>query len=216
MSTRILLVDDHAILRQGLRHLLEKEPDMKVIAEAGDGQTGVRMVQEHSPDVVLMDIAMPGINGIEATSQILAAAPSTKVIGLSMYADKQYVTGMLQAGASGYVPKDCDFEELVQGIRAVVANQMYLSPTITRTLVKGYLHQLNNNGSKFPTLTHKEQEVLRLLAEGKTTREAANCLGVSVKTVETHRQHITEKLKLHSLADLVKYAIREGIASLDE
>ena len=217
MSTRILLVDDHTIIRQGLRSLLEKEPDMKVVAEAGDGQASLGMVQEYAPDVVLMDIAMPGLNGIEATSQILASAPSTRIIGLSMYKDKRFVTGMLQAGASGYMPKDCVFEELVQGIRAVVANKMYLSPTVTPTLVKSYLHQIDNiNGTRFSTLTRKEREVLRLLAQGKATREVANCLGVSVKTIETHRRHITEKLNVHSLADLVKYAIREGITSLDE
>ncbi len=217
MSTRILLVDDHTIMRQGLRSLLEKEPDMEVVAEAGDGQTSLRLVQEHAPDVVLMDIAMPGLNGIEATSQILAAAPSTRVIGLSMYTDKHFITGILRAGASGYMPKDCAFEELVQGIRSVAANKMYLSPTITHTVVKSYLHQFNNiNGARVSPLTHKEREVLGLLAQGKSTREIANGLGVSVKTVETHRQHITEKLDLRSVAGLVKYAIREGIASLDE
>lgn len=216
MSTRILLVDDHTIIRQGLRSLLEKEPDMEVVAEAGDGPSSLRLVQEHAPDVVLMDVALPGLNGIEATSQIMACAPATRVIGLSMYTDKRFVTRMLQAGASGYMPKDCVFEELVQGIRAVVANKMYLSPAATQTVVKSYLHQLNNNGTKFSTLTHKEREVLRLLAQGKATREVAKYLGVSVKTVETHRRHIADKLNAHSLAELVKYAIREGIASLDE
>lgn len=217
MGTRILIVDDHTIIRQGLRSLLEKEPDMEVVAEAGDGRASLRLVQEHAPDVVLMDIAMPGLNGIEATSQILASAPATRVIGLSMYKDRRFITGMLQAGALGYMPKDCAFEELVQGIRAVVANRMYLSPTITPTLVKGYLNQLENmDGTRFSTLTRKEREVLRLLAQGKATREIANCLGVSVKTIETHRRHITEKLNVHSLAELVKYAIREGIVSLDE
>ncbi len=190
---------------------------MTVVAEAGDGQTGVRLVHEHMPDVVVMDIAMPGMNGIEATGQIIAAYPATKVIGLSMHADKRFITAMLQAGALAYMPKDCSLEELAQAIRTVVANKMYLSPTITRTVVTSYLHQFNNiNGARVSPLTHKEREVLGLLAQGKSTREIANSLGVSVKTVETHRQHITEKLDLRSLADLVKYAIREGIASLDE
>ncbi len=215
MRTRILLVDDHTLIRQGLRSLLEKEPDMEVVGETGDGQASLKLVQEHTPDVVLMDVAMPGISGVEATTQIIAHAPSTRVIGLSMYTDKRFVTGMLQAGASGYMPKDCVFEELVQGIRAVIANKTYLSPNVTRAVVKDYLHQLDS-GTGLSPLTRKEREVLRLLAQGKSTREVAYRLGVSGKTIETHRRHITEKLNLRSLADLVKYAIREGLTSLNE
>ena len=216
MSIRILLADDHNLIRQGLRSLLEKQADIEVVGEAAEGQAALNLAKETSPDIIVMDVSMPGLNGIEATRQIVSDNPEVKVLALSMYADKRFVIGMLRAGASGYMPKDCAFEELVQGIRAIVANEMYLSPTITATFVNSYLHQLNNDGAKFSPLTPKELEVLRLLAEGETTRDVANRLSVSVKTVETHRQHITEKLKLHSLADLVKYAIREGIASLDE
>ncbi len=215
MSTRILLIDDHAIMRQGLRRLLEREADMEVVAEAANGQDGLRLVRQHAPDVVVMDVAMPGLNGVDATKEILAEAPHTKVIGLSMHVDKQFVIGMLRAGASGYIPKDCTFEDLVRGIRTIVANSMYLSPAITRTLVKNYLQQSDNtNRAQFFTLTDREREVLQLLAQGKSTRAIATRLSVSVKTVETHRRHIMEKLNLHSLADLVKYAIREGITSV--
>ncbi|MBI2859728.1 MAG: response regulator transcription factor [Chloroflexi bacterium] len=214
--TRILLVDDHAIMRQGLRSLLEKEPDMKVVAEAADGQAGLNLARQHAPDVVVMDVGMPGLNGIEATGQILATAPATKVIGLSMHTDRQFVVRMLRAGAVGYVPKDCTLDELVHGIRAVVANQMYLSPTITRSLVRSHLSQTyETDGPRLASLTDREREVLRLLAQGKSTREISVQLGISPKTTETHRRHICEKLNLHTLADLVKYAIREGLVSTE-
>ena len=216
MKIRVLIGDDHKIVRQGLRSLLEKQPDIEVIAEAEDGRTAVRLAQEMMPNVVVMDVAMPDLNGIEATHQILTNAPDTKVIALSMYSDKRVILNMLRAGASGYLPKDCAFEELVQAIRAVAANKTYLSPTIVDVMVKNYFHRLEKvNSTAFSILSHRECEVLQLLAEGKSIKEVAHYLSVSIRTIETHRQQIMKKLNIHSIAELTKYAIREGLTSLD-
>jgi len=222
MAMRVLIVDDHKLVREGLRSLLEKEPDMKVIGEAEDGHTALSLVQQESPDVVIVDVAMPNLNGIEATRQILTKAPNTRVIALSMYADRRFIIGMLNAGASGYLPKDCAFEELAAAIRAVAANRTYLSPTIVDVVVKDYIHQLRftqlgkNNTGVFSTLTSREREVTQLLAEGKTVKEIARHISLSVKTIETYRQHIMTKLNTHSIAELTKYALREGLTSLDK
>jgi len=215
MGLRILLVDDHQIVRQGLRTLLEKEPDMEVVAEAEDGRAAVRLAREVSPQVVIMDVAMPDLNGIEATRQIVAESPGIKVIALSMHADRRFVANMLKAGASGYLLKDAAFEELAQAIRTVAANRTYLSPEVSDIVVKDYLKGPQEEASAFSLLTAREREVLQLLAEGKSTREIADCLHVSVKTVETHRQQIMSKLDIRSVAELTKYAIREGLSSLD-
>ena len=216
MSIKVLLADDHRIVREGLRVLLETEGDMEVIAEAEDGLALVGLVQEMSPDIVLMDVAMPNLNGIEATRQIIGTAPSIKVLALSMYSDRQFVIGMLSAGASGYLLKDCAFEELTQAIHAVAANRTYLSPGIADIVVKEYLHHLEKTGSSaFSVLTAREREMLQLLAEGRTVREIARDLCLSVKTIETHRQHIMTKLNIHSIANLTKYAISEGLTSLE-
>ena len=216
MSTRILLADDHKIVREGLRSLLEKQPDMEIIAEAADGRTTVKLVQEMSPNVVIMDVAMPGLNGIEATRQIITKVPGVKVVALSMYSDRRFIAGMLSAGASGYLLKDCALEELVEAIHTVVANGSYLSPTIIDVVVKDYIHHLEKTDpSAFSVLTTREREVLQLLAEGKTVKEIASQLGRSVKTIETHRQQIMDKLRIHSIAELTKYAIREGLIVLE-
>jgi len=216
MSIRVILADDHRIVREGLRSLLEKDPEIEVIAEAGDGIEMLRLVQEMSPQVVVMDVAMPHLNGIETTHQILAKYPSIKVLALSMYLDRRFVTGMLSAGASGYLLKDCAFEELVKAIHAVAADRIYLSSKIVDIVVKDYLNRLVKvDTSVFSILTSREREVLQLLAEGKTTREIANHLCLSMKTVEMHRQRIMSKLNTHSLAELTKYAIREGLTSLE-
>ena len=222
MAVRVLIADDHKLVREGLRSLLEKEPDMKVIGEAADGHTALSLVQQESPDVVIIDVAMPNLNGIEATRQILTKAPNTRVIALSMYTDRRFIIGMLNAGASGYLLKDCAFEELAAAIRAVAANRTYLSPTIVDVVVKDYIHQLQftqlrkNNTGVFSTLTSREREVTQLLAEGKTVKEIARHISLSVKTIETYRQHIMTKLNTHSIAELTKYALREGLTSLDE
>ncbi len=216
MSIKVLLADDHRIVREGLRVLIGTEADMEVIAEAEDGLAVVGLVQEISPDIVLMDVAMPNLNGIEATRRIIGTAPGIKVLALSMYSDRQFIIGMLSAGASGYLLKDCAFEELVQAIRVVAANRTYLSPGIADIVVKEYLHHLEKTSfSAFFVLTVREREVLQLLAEGRSVREIARGLCLSVKTIETHRQHIMNKLNIHSIAKLTKYAVSEGLTSLE-
>lgn len=216
MSTRILLADDHKIMREGLRSLLDKQPDIKVVGEAEEGRTTVRLVTDLSPDVVIMDIEMASLNGIDATRQIVAKTPKVKVIALSVHSDRRFIAEMLKAGASGYVLKDCSFEELVQAIRAVMANRIYLSPGIADRVIKDYVRFLPHaDFSVFSILTEREREVLQLIAEGKSTKKIALSLHVSVKTVETHRQRIMNKLDIHSIAELTKYAIREGLTSIE-
>jgi DNA-binding NarL/FixJ family response regulator len=216
MVTKILIADDHQIVRQGLRFLLEKESDLKVVAEAEDGRTTVRLARELNPEVIIMDVAMPDLNGIEATRQIITESSATKVIALSMYADRRFVVNMLQAGASGYLLKDCAFEELIRAIRAVLAQKTYLSPGVTDILVKDCkmgapLHE----PSAFGVLTSREREVLQLMSEGQSTAKIADELHVSVKTVESHRQQLMQKLNMRSVAELTKYAIREGLTTLE-
>jgi len=203
-------------MREGLRSLLEKQPDMEVVAEAENGRTTVQLSRRFRPDVVLMDIIMPDLNGIEATRQIVAESPGVKVIALSMHSDRKFVTEMLNVGASGYLLKDSAFEELGKALRTVANNQIYLSPKIGGLLVKDYLPNISTKGSSAsPVLTHREREVIQLFAEGKTTKQIASCLYLSVKTVETHRKKIMDKLGFNSIAELTKYAIREGLTSLD-
>ncbi len=216
MSIRILLADDHKITRQGLRSLLDKEFDMEVVAEAEQGRTAVRLVRELSPQVVIMDVTMPDLNGVEAARQIVSEFPDVKIIALSMHSDSLFVTEMLRSGASGYLLKDCAFEELARAIRTVVAGKTYLSPSISGVVVDDYLHRLSKavlSGSE--VLTDREREVLQLLAEGKSTKQIALKLHISVKTVETHRRQMMDKLDIHTVAELTKYAIRKGLTSLE-
>jgi DNA-binding NarL/FixJ family response regulator len=216
MVTKILIADDHQIVRQGLRFLLEKESDLKVVAEAEEGRSTVRLARELRPGVIIMDVAMPDLNGIEATRQIIAESPATKVIALSMYADRRFVVNMLKAGASGYLLKDCAFEELIRAIRVVLAHKTYLSPGVTDILVKDCkMGTPLNEPSAFGVLTSREREVLQLMSEGQSTAKIADQLHVSVKTVESHRQQLMQKLNLRSVAELTKYAIREGLTSLE-
>jgi two-component system response regulator NreC len=216
MGITILLVDDHKILRQGLRTLLAKEIDMQVVAEAEDGRDAVRLVREMSPRVVIMDVGMPDLNGIEATRQILQESPETKVIALSMHSDRRFVTNMIKAGASGYLLKDSAFEELATAIRVVMSRKTYLSHEIAHVVVKDYVQGgSKDDPSVFSILSPREREVLQLMAEGKTNRQIAEMLNVSLKTIETHRQQIMNKLEIHNIVELTKYAIREGLASLD-
>ncbi|MCU0588579.1 MAG: response regulator transcription factor [Syntrophobacteraceae bacterium] len=217
MELTILLADDHKIVRDGLRALLEKETDMEVIAEAEDGESAVRLVGELNPSVVVMDIGMPDMNGIEATRQIVGSHPGVKVIALSMHSDKRFVGGMLKAGAAGYLLKDCAFGELANAIRAVTQGQTYLSAQITHVVVQGYVRQAAPSApAGADVLTGREREVLQLLAEGKSTKDIAAVLRLSARTVETHRQQIMNKLNIHKAAELVKYAIREGVITLDD
>lgn len=212
---RLLIADNHTLFLQGLRGLVEQQPDFEVVGEAGDGREAVQRARELRPDVVLMDVVMPGLNGFEATRMIRDEVPGTRVLGLSMHVDKRYVLGMLDAGAAGYVPKDASFDEVARAIRAVASGQSYLSPSIAGLVVEGYA---NRTASPLPaaTLSSREREVLQLLAEGSTPRDIARHLHISVKTVETHRRNLLAKLELETVADLVRYAIREGIASLEE
>lgn len=216
MSIRILVADDHKIVREGLCALIEKQSNMEVVAQAENGRIALQLVQKLSPDVVIMDITMPDLNGIEATCQIVSEVPDTKVIALSMHSDKRFVTKMLSAGASGYLLKDCAFDEVNHAIHSVVTNRPYLSPDIVGVVIEDYVNHLAKTHSLNPsTLTMREGEVLQLLAEGKTTKQIASSLYLSVKTVETHRQNIMNKLDIRSIAELTKYAIHEGLTSLD-
>ncbi len=215
MTTKIIIADDHKIIREGLKALLEKEEKFEVVAEAQNGLATVRLAQKLKPDIVIMDIGMPDMNGIEATREIVSANKNIKVVALSMHSDRRFVLQMLQAGASGYLLKESAFEELVMSLEAVASGQQYLSPKVTDVVIKEYLHSTGKNeGTVFKMLSAREREVLQLLAEGKSTKQIAAALNVSVKTVETHRQQVMEKLDIHSIAELTKYAIREGITSL--
>jgi DNA-binding NarL/FixJ family response regulator len=217
MGIRIILADDHKIVLQGLKTLIEQEPDMEVVGEAEDGLRTVSMVRELIPHVVIMDIKMPDLNGIEATQQILSEVSEVKVIALSMYADRRFVANMLKAGACGYLLKDCAFEELAKAIRLVMSNKTYLSPGIAEIVVKDYATIVTGpSESVFSALTPREREVLRLIVEGKRTNQIAGLLNISVKTVETHRHQIIQKLGTRSVAELTKYAIREGLTNLGD
>jgi DNA-binding NarL/FixJ family response regulator len=218
MSIRILIADDHAVVRQGLCSLLGQEPGMTVVGEVADGRSAVRLSTELAPDVVIMDITMPDMNGIEATHQIKTTSPGIKVVALSIHSDRRMVARMLAAGASAYLTKDSPFEELTRALRTVIGNQTYLSPPIADTVTKEYVRRLlkeDESSSPAPDLSEREREVLQLLAEGNSTKQVASELHVSDKTVETHRRQIMRKLNLHSLAELTKFAIREGLTSLE-
>ena len=213
---RILLVDDHKIVRTGLRSLIDNQSGMMVVAEADDGRSAMQLIRELRPDVVIMDVAMPDLNGMEATRQLVADYPEVRVIALSMHSDRRFVTGMLEAGAAGYLLKDCAFEELTSAIRAVVRKQAYISPGVASVLVEDVRRRATEAVQKAPVaLTAREREVIQLLAEGHTTKDIAHTLGVSIKTVESYRQRVMDKLSLHSVAELTKWAVREGLSSLD-
>jgi len=213
---KIILADDHQIVRHGLRSLLSSEPDMEVVGEADNGRAVVRLVQEKSPQVVIMDISMPDLNGIEATRQIIAESPGVKIIALSMHSDSLFVLNMFKAGASGYLLKDCALEELVKAVRTVLNRKIYLSPGISDIVIKDFVIGWSPpDSSAYSILTTREREVLQLMAEGRNTNQIAENLCVSVKTVEAHRKQLMNKLDIHSVAELTKYAIRQGLTSLD-
>lgn len=215
MSIKILIVDDHKIVREGLRTLLDKQTGMKVVGEAANGSTAVKQALELSPDIVIMDITMPDLNGIEATRRIIAKNPKIKVIALSMHSDRRFMVETLKNGASGYLLKDSAFDELAFAIKTVMKNQTYLSSQIADLVLKDYINQLNKKEpSAYSLLTPREREVLQMLAEGHTTKQISARMHVSVKTVETHRKQIMDKLNIHNIAGLTKYAIREGITKL--
>lgn len=216
MSIRVLLVDDHIILRQGLKLLLEKESTITVVAEAANGQEAIRMARELLPDLIVMDMTMPGINGIGASRQILQEHPAIKIIILSMVLDRACVAEALKAGVTGYVLKDCASDELVTAIHTAISGFPYLCREVTALVVNDYTQESPAPPRNLQTpLSKREQEVLRLLADGKSSKEIAFQFGVSVKTVEVQRLNIMKKLKLHSVAELTKYAVREGLSSIE-
>lgn len=215
MSIKILIVDDHKIVREGLRTLLDKQTGMKVIGEAANGTAAVKIALELCPDIVIMDVTMPDLNGIEATRRIIAKNPKIKIIALSMHSDRRFMIEMLKNGASGYLLKDSAFDELAFAIKTVMKNQTYLSSQIADLVLKEYINQINKTeANAYSQLTPREREVLQMLAEGHTTKQISARLHVSVKTVETHRKQIMDKLNIHNIAGLTKYAIREGITKL--
>jgi DNA-binding NarL/FixJ family response regulator len=216
MSIRVLLADDHQMLRDGLRAVLSLEDDIEVVGEANDGHGAVEMVGRLAPDVVLMDIGMSGLNGVDATRRIKAESPDVKVIALSTYSDKRYVLSMLEVGASGYVLKAAAVDEMCRAVRAVADGKRYLSPDIAGVVVDARFEALAEPDVPLSSaLGPREREVLQLLAEGHSSPEIARRLHIAASTVETHRRNIMRKLDVHSVAELTKYAIREGLTSLD-
>jgi DNA-binding NarL/FixJ family response regulator len=216
MKVRILLADDHQIMREGLKALLGKHPSMEVIAEAQTGIEALELARKERPDVVVMDIAMPDINGIEATRQLKSELADIKIIALSMHSDRRFVSEILKAGASAYVLKQAAFEDLEKAIKAAMLNRTFLSADILESVVSDYVSQLSNSKyDAYRQLSDRERQVLQLLAEGNSTKEIAFKLHVSVKTIESHRQNIMNKLGIRTLAGLTKFAIREGLTSLD-
>lgn len=214
-SIRIILADDHNVLRDGLRLLLERQPEFEVIAEASDGRDAVNLAQDHKPDVVVMDIAMPGMNGIEATRRIVESDRNTGVVILSMHYDESYVIRALKAGARGYLLKDSLKADVIAAIRAVARGKSYFSAQVSRILQEDYMQLLTQKDKEdtFDLLTGREREILQLIAEGKANKEIANSLNLSLYTVDTHRSHILRKLNLHTVPEVILYAVRKGIIS---
>jgi two-component system, NarL family, response regulator NreC len=212
---RILLADDHTVVRKGLRLLLESQPGFEVVAEAGDGRHAVALAEQASPDVVVMDVAMPTLNGIEAARQIVSKQPHPEVVFLSMHSDESYVLRALKAGARGYLLKDSAEYDLINAVKAVTEGKAYFSPAISKMLVEDYMRQMQERKveDSYELLTTREREILQLLAEGKNNKDVANLLNLSLYTVETHRSNIFQKLNLHSGAELILYAIRKGVIS---
>ena len=215
MNVSLLLADDHQLMRQGLSALLSRQPEIQIIADASDGRTAVALVKQHSPDIVLMDITMPDLNGIEATRQIVAAEPATQVVILSMHTDEGYVLRALKAGARAYILKNSAEADLIRAIRAVAEGKSFFSPVISKMLLEDYVRQIRDKQveDSYDLLTPREREVLQLLAEGRTNKEVANILNLSVYTIDAHRGNILQKLGLHGVPELILYAVRKGIIS---
>jgi DNA-binding NarL/FixJ family response regulator len=215
LNINLILVDDHQVVREGLRSLFAQEQNITIVAEASDGESAIRLALEKKPDIVLMDIRMRGIDGREATRRIVAENPAIKVIALSLHHEQRMVLDMLEAGASGYLLKDCAFQEVILAIRTVASNALYLNPKLATPFLKAYLSgRLRENSSKLAALTPQEREVLRLVSEGKSSKDAAVLMSVSSRTVDAYRQQLMDKLDIHNVADLTKFAVREGLTSI--
>jgi two-component system response regulator NreC len=214
-KTRILLADDHNLIRHGLRLVIEQQPDLIVVGEAGDGRQAVSLAGSLKPNVAVLDIGMPNLNGVEAAKQITEGESGTAVVMLSMYSDESYILRALKAGARGYLLKDSVETDLVRAIRSVAEGKSFFSPTVSRVLLEDYMRKLQRTGgeSSYDLLTSREREVLQLIAEGKSNKEVADMLNLSVYTVETHRSNLMEKLKLKGVPELILYAVRKGIIS---
>lgn len=215
MSIKIVLADDHAMLRDGISRSFEQVEDIEVVGQAGDGLAAIQLVRKLKPDVIIMDIGMPELNGMEATRQISKAFPEVKVIGLSMHSSDKYVREMFKAGASGYLLKNCPFQELTTAIRTVAGGKTYVSPSIGGMIIQEYVSKTEDEKSVFSVLSPREREVLQQLAEGKTTKQAALNLHISPKTIEAHRLNIMSKLGIDNVAQLTKYAIQEGLTEAE-
>ncbi|HEY6260346.1 MAG TPA: response regulator transcription factor [Nitrospiraceae bacterium] len=215
MPIRVVLADDHVLIRAGLRALLHSLPNIEVIGEASDGHEAVDVIARHQPDVVIMDIGMPGLNGVDSTRRIVKQCPGTRVIILSMHANEEYVGRALEAGARGYLLKGAEPAELELVLKAVMRGETYLSPSIAKHLVQDYLSHRKEKTQPLPDLTTRQREVLQLIAEGCSTKDIANKLKLSVKTVDTHRSELMHRLDIHDVAGLVRYAIRTGLVSTE-
>jgi DNA-binding NarL/FixJ family response regulator len=215
LKIRILVADDHDIVRAGLKSLLERQEDIEIVGEAADGREVVRSAEQFNPSIIVMDIAMPQLNGIDAAAQILRRDPEIKIIVLSMYADEEFLVRALTAGVKGYLLKDAVQADLLRAVRAVATGRSFFSPAIAQTLAEDYVRQLQNKGleDSYELLTEREREILQLLAEGKSNKEVATVLNVSPYTIETHRMHLMQKLNLHNTAEIVLYAVRKKIVA---
>ncbi|HKL32308.1 MAG TPA: response regulator transcription factor [Tangfeifania sp.] len=213
MELKIMIVDDHKILRDGLRNMIEKYPNFKVVGEATDGREALKLSQSLKPDVVIMDVAMEGLNGVEATQQIVQQSPEIKIIGLSMHSNKRFILGMFKAGAYGYLLKDSDSSELIEAIKKVAQNKKYISQRISGAIVDELISPTSREEAE---LSQREKEILQLIAEGKSSKEIAEILFLSSKTVDSHRKNIMDKLELYNIPDLTKYAIKTGLTTLDD
>ena len=214
-TIRVRLADDHRLMRAGLRALLKSLELVQVVAEAGNGHEAIQLAEQHQPDIVIMDIGMPELNGLEATARIVKLAPAPRIIVLSMHANEEYVRRALQAGAAGYLLKGAEPAELELAIRAVMRGETYLTPAVSKQVVQNYLHPREMKTNPIQELTPRQREVLQLVAEGHSTKDIAQKLNLSVKTVDTHRTELMQRLDIHDIAGLVRYAIRIGLINAD-